>query len=151
MERPLVILNGADRERDIVNRALTLANATGSPVEFLAVFSPDEVEEQQETLESIGDVEGTTYESDTARGSAQQSINRALEATGVSVEYELSVVIEGQTDHADAIIDTCEQRDCDHVFIAGRKRSPAGKAVFGDVVQNVLLNAAVPVTTYLGS
>jgi nucleotide-binding universal stress UspA family protein len=36
--------------------------------------------------------------------------------------------------------------DVDHVAMGSRQRSPAGKAIFGSVAQQVILDAAVPVT-----
>ncbi|RBI60498.1 universal stress protein [halophilic archaeon] len=47
---------------------------------------------------------------------------------------------------ADAILDVAESADADRVYLYGRKRSPAGKAVFGSTVQRVVLNARIPVT-----
>jgi nucleotide-binding universal stress UspA family protein len=47
---------------------------------------------------------------------------------------------------ADAILDATESADADRVYLYARKRSPAGKAVFGSTVQRVVLNARVPVT-----
>lgn len=47
---------------------------------------------------------------------------------------------------ADAILDVARSVDADRVYLYGRKRSPAGKAVFGSTVQRVVLNATVPVT-----
>ncbi|WP_458210792.1 universal stress protein [Haladaptatus sp. NG-SE-30] len=47
---------------------------------------------------------------------------------------------------ADAILDAAESVDADRVYLYGRKRSPAGKAVFGSTVQRVVLDASVPVT-----
>lgn len=39
-----------------------------------------------------------------------------------------------------ATLNAAEAHNCDHIFIAGRRRSPTGKAIFGDWVQRVLLN-----------
>jgi len=38
-----------------------------------------------------------------------------------------------------------EEADVDLICVAGRKRSPAGKAVFGSVSQGVMLNTDLPV------
>jgi nucleotide-binding universal stress UspA family protein len=47
---------------------------------------------------------------------------------------------------AAAILDARAAVDADRVYLYGRRRSPAGKAVFGSVVQQVVLDATVPVT-----
>jgi nucleotide-binding universal stress UspA family protein len=54
------------------------------------------------------------------------------------VEYE---VTESSGDPAEAIIDAADEADADLIVIGGRKRSPAGKALFGSVTQTVILNA----------
>ena len=58
------------------------------------------------------------------------------------IEYE---VAESSGDPAEAIIEAAEQGDADLIIIGGRKRSPAGKALFGSVTQSVILNAERPV------
>jgi nucleotide-binding universal stress UspA family protein len=37
------------------------------------------------------------------------------------------------------VLAEARHRGCDHVFVTGRKRSPAGKAIFGDVAQRIVL------------
>jgi nucleotide-binding universal stress UspA family protein len=64
----------------------------------------------------------------------------ALEEAGV--DYE---VTESSGDPAEALIDTADEVDADLIVIGGRKRSPAGKALFGSVTQTVILNAGRPV------
>jgi nucleotide-binding universal stress UspA family protein len=51
----------------------------------------------------------------------------------------------------EGIIDLAERADVDHIVLGGRKRSPAGKALFGSVTQNVILNTELPVTVTGGS
>lgn len=54
---------------------------------------------------------------------------------------------EGSGDPAESIIRHAEELDADAICIAGRKRSPAGKMLFGSVSQSVILNADRPVLT----
>ena len=52
------------------------------------------------------------------------------------VEYEAVGML---GDKEEQILELAHERDCDHIFISGRKRSPTGKALFGDLAQSVLL------------
>lgn len=44
------------------------------------------------------------------------------------------------------ILDVSEDHDVDRLYLYARRRNPTGKAVFGSVVQEVILDASVPVT-----
>jgi len=71
------------------------------------------------------------------------SVKRAqeiFEEAGVSVSLR-----EGSGDPAESIIEHAEELDADAVCVAGRKRSPAGKMLFGSVSQAVILNTDIPV------
>lgn len=61
------------------------------------------------------------------------------------VDIEAAIASEGDID--DAILSAADRLNCDHIFLVGRKRSPTGKAIFGDVAQRVLLNFDGLVTT----
>lgn len=70
-------------------------------------------------------------------------------ATDVLLEEGLDVTSHGvrqQDRTADAILDVIDSVAADRVYLYGRQRSPAGKAVFGSTVQQVVLDGAVPVT-----
>lgn len=64
----------------------------------------------------------------------------ALEDAGVEVAYE-----ESSGDPSETILETARDRDVDCICIAGRKRTPAGKVLFGSVTQAVILGADRPV------
>ncbi|ELZ92667.1 universal stress protein [Haloferax sulfurifontis] len=72
-----------------------------------------------------------------------QSVREAsefLEDRGV--EYDVN---ESSGDPAEVILEFAEEEDADLIVTAGRKRSPAGKALFGSVTQTVILNSDRPV------
>jgi len=56
------------------------------------------------------------------------------------------VVLGALGDRADRIVREAGDWSADLVVVGGRKRSPAGKAVFGSVAQEVMMNAPCPVT-----
>lgn len=63
-----------------------------------------------------------------------------LEEHGVEVE-----LLDESGDTAEFILKEAEDRAVDAIVLGGRKRSPAGKALFGSVTQSVILNTDIPV------
>ena len=72
--------------------------------------------------------------------SAVRRAKERLETAGIEV-----TLAESSGDPASAILDVAEERDADLICVAGRKRSPAGKALFGSVTQSVFLGTERPV------
>ena len=64
-----------------------------------------------------------------------------LAGRGISVE-----IYEKEGKIAETIITVAGELQPDGIVLAGRKRSPVGKAIFGSVTQKVILNADYPVT-----
>lgn len=71
--------------------------------------------------------------------SARRVLER-LEDAGVEVSLE-----ETSGDPVNQIIETAEELDVDVIYLAGRKKSPAGKVLFGSVTQGVALGTDRPV------
>lgn len=63
-----------------------------------------------------------------------------LEAAGVTVE-----LLESSGDPAREILANAEEYDVDQICVGGRKQTPAGKALFGSVTQDVILGTHRPV------
>lgn len=71
---------------------------------------------------------------------AVRRAREVLEAAGIDVTLE-----ESSGDPGREIVELADDRDADIICLAGRKRSPAGKALFGSVVQDVFLGTDRPV------
>lgn len=54
-------------------------------------------------------------------------------------------VVETQGTPTDCIIEAANELDVEAILIAGRRRTPVGKAVFGSVTQGVVLQSELPV------
>ncbi len=78
-----------------------------------------------------------------------RSVRRAteqLEDNGVEV-----TVLEDSMETVDNILRNADEHDVDSIVLGGRKRSPAGKAIFGSVTQKVILNTDRPVVVTGGT
>lgn len=70
------------------------------------------------------------------------SVRRAaehLEDAGIEIEYA-----ESSGDAAEAILERADEMDADLLCLAPRGRTPTGKALFGSVTQQVILNSTRP-------
>lgn len=89
------------------------------------------------------DIEGRAKVDELAsRKSGVTAATERLDDAGIDTEVR---GIEHDGEPADAIVDAVEEEDADRLYMYSRKRSPAGKAVFGSTLQQVILNARVPV------
>lgn len=135
-ETILVPTDGSEQASAAIPHALDLAEKYGATVHALCVvdkaatrqLSPPKAES---TLESM--VERSEE--------VTREVEERAEEAGVDC---VPAVEDGAPD--DAILDYIDDHDVDLVVIGGRKRSAAGKLLFGSVTQSVALHADVPVT-----
>lgn len=71
---------------------------------------------------------------------AVREIQSMLEERDVTVELE-----EAGAAPAEAIMSFAREKDADMIVVAGRKRTPTGKVLFGSVTQAVILGTSIPV------
>lgn len=151
MERGLVVAERTDAHRDLLREAGEHANGANAELVVLRVMTEAEYEADAETLASIGSVENVSYDSravlDAAANDLQEMARDVLPET---IAVETVAKATDEDDIATAVLDTAADHDCDHVFVLGRHRSPAGKALFGDVAQRIVLDFDGYVTLHTG-
>ncbi|WP_435346137.1 universal stress protein [Haloarchaeobius sp. HRN-SO-5] len=146
MQRALaVVRTDSEATEALVREAGEIAAGTGSTLHLLHVLPEEEYEERMASrLETTAGGFSIDEAEREARHIASEVGREALD--GVDVEYETLGVV-GREERM--ILDVADEHDCDHVFISGRRRSPSGKALFGDLTQRILLNFDGMVTVQL--
>ena len=83
---------------------------------------------------------------DNPSGASVTQVGSVRRAKEILENAGYAVSLEGQSgEPAEEILTAAEEHDVDAISIAGRKRSPTGKALFGSVTQEVFLNTDLPV------
>lgn len=147
MDRALAVVSTSDTSKQLVREAGELAGGVDAELVLLRVVPEDDYEGTRDAVENIHEIDNT-YTIDQATEEARQSAAGLARdvLSDVDVEYEALGTIGRETER---ILAVAEDQDCDHVFVIGRKRSPTGKAIFGDIAQSVILNFDGPVTVML--
>jgi nucleotide-binding universal stress UspA family protein len=143
IETILVAVGPGDAERAerLAEEAVDFGSATGATVVLAHVFTEEEYKSALDSLEF--NPEAHEFEPDDVAGrhSTIRKIASALDEADVDTEIRGAV-----GDHGELIVQIAKDVDADQVIVGGRRRSPTGKAVFGSVAQEVMLNAPCPVT-----
>lgn len=139
MGRALVVIEDGDRDRELLERAREFAVGGETDLVVLSLVTQDEYESVADTLDTIGQVEHTTYDESAILEGLSGDADDLAGAVLDGVDYEVRVAV-SDDDQAERIITAADDADCDHVFLPGHRRSPTGKAVFGDRTQQVILD-----------
>lgn len=127
----------ADRIESLANAVTEVAVPTGANVVLLHVFDADDLAAVRDQLD---DPEASA----TAAARRQKTVRDLTAAfDDADVDYDVRGSV---GEKSDAIVSVAEETDAGRVFVAGRDRSPTGKAVFGSTAQSVMLSAPCPVT-----
>lgn len=143
----LVSIDGTEQATEIVSLAHELATKYDVPLAVLHVIPEEDYEAHKETLEGISNFSEFTLNQEVASAKrfAQEVAERAVQDTAVEVEARGRV-----GDMADETLAEATQTDPEYLVIGGRRRSPTGKAVFGDSTQKIILKSDCPVVTKMG-
>ncbi|RKD89240.1 universal stress protein [Halopiger aswanensis] len=143
MDRGLVLIENSESHAELLQEAKEHALGSGADLILLVTLTEDEFEETQEVLNTIGDIEQTSYTDQNAYQAAMndaEEVSRSVFDDDDEVSYEIVPRVSSEKERAETVIEVAEEMDADHVFILGQKRSPTGKALFGDLAQYVVLN-----------
>lgn len=141
LERVLVAAGtGTPAADDLAAAALEVAGPAEATVAVAHVFPEESYAEFREKLDFDHERE-VTPDAVAGRQVAVRRIRETLTDAGLAVTTHGSV-----GDRGAELVALAERLDADRVLIGGRRRSPAGKALFGSAAQTVLLNAPCPVT-----
>lgn len=147
MERALAVVDASETAKDLVREAGELAGGVDATLVLVHVTDEEEYNEKRDAMAKIP--EGSvSYSRDQAEQGASQFARDVANDVLADVDVDFEPV--GRVgDRVETVLNTAEDLDCDHIFLAGRKRSPTGKAVFGDTTQRIILDfeGAVTVVT----
>ena len=147
MERALAVVEGSESAKQLVREAGELATGVGAELVLLHVTTDEEYDDTRKSLEAIPNLESSYTPGQALEGARSFAADVGRDVLkGVDVEWD---AVGRLGDERDEVLAAAKEQDCDHVFIAGDKRSPAGKALFGDTTQAVILDfdGAVTVVT----
>mgnify|MGYP006277033263 FL=1 len=144
MDHALAVVGPDDVTKDLVREAGELAAGVDAQLTLLCVVSEEEYAEEREALEAIPEADVSYSVGQALEGARSFANDIGVETLDdVDIEYETAGAV---GDRAETVLDGAENHGCDHVFMTGQRRSPTGKAIFGDVTQRVILDFEGPVT-----
>jgi len=121
--------------------AETVVDVDGADASVQILYVFDE-EDRAETEATLGLEDQDVDVDDLARRKADVSAAAdVLEDAGVPYDVRGRV----RDDRADAILESASGDGIDRIYVYSRRRSPAGKAVFGSALQDVIIGSAIPV------
>ncbi|MFB6154669.1 MAG: universal stress protein [Haloferacaceae archaeon] len=146
MKRALAVVTQDERSKQVVREAAELAAGVGAKLLLLTVVPEEDYERKREAMEEAGSTTPYTLSQaeQSARHTARSVADEVLDE--IDVDYELLGAVGRESS---TILSIARDEEVDHIFIAGRRRSPTQKAIFGDITQRVLLNFNGTVTVLL--
>ncbi|ELY62954.1 universal stress protein [Natrinema versiforme] len=126
----------SDRADTVIKQAKVLAEAFADTIHVVHVLSTSEFVNLGRTKAKEGDpidMESVKNVASNISEEAAEPLSRPFEAVGL------------MGNPSDEIVNYADEQDARYIVVAGRKRSPTGKAIFGSVNQSILLNSECPV------
>jgi nucleotide-binding universal stress UspA family protein len=136
MKRALVVVGDSSEAHELGTEAGRLAAGANAELHVVQFIDQAEYETQlqraatsSQNIESIQEAKAQAEK--IAEGFAEETLG------GINIDVHTDGVID---EMPGAVVSYAIDNGCDHIFIAGEKRSPTGKALFGDTTQSIILN-----------
>lgn len=143
MNTILLAIGDSDENRidQLLDETIAIAGPTGATVVLGHVFTHEAYDKARTDLSFDGPAAEVTPDVVAERYSIIREAAKTLADHGIDTEIRGILGEDGE-----AVVDLAERIEADRILIGGRRRTPAGKAVFGSTAQAILLSAPCPVT-----
>lgn len=125
--------------RQVANVATELEDVSDTRALVVYRFTDD----LDSTIEHLNvDREAADIDEMAARKSGVAEVVETLDERGMTCSVRGTETAESK---GEELLELVEDEEADRIYMYSRKRSPAGKAIFGSGLQTVLFNSSVPV------
>jgi nucleotide-binding universal stress UspA family protein len=132
--------NIADR---LAATAADIADPSNAEIILAHVFDDEEYENARSRLNFTDDSE-VTPSAIAERTVSVRDLGETL--AGSDIDVTASGRLSNGASQGQRLVELADEVDADMIVLGGRGRSPAGKALFGSTVQDVMLESSCPVT-----
>lgn len=143
----LAAIDETGQAKQIITMAYDLARAFGDELTVLHVIPEEDYEAHREKLENVPGFDDFSFghELENAAEIAQRFVEQTIDADD---RDEVNVTTIGRIgDVASEIVKEGNRMNPRFLVIGGTRRSPVGKAIFGDTGQQIILESDCPVVT----